>query len=96
MTRLTVLFIVCGFAVALLLFVVARSEQAEDFKANFGYTLGNVGSNRLCNFIKKKSNPKALRKGYGTTVSLHISEQQRDNRGLRRGTKWGDAWAYKE
>ena len=49
------LFIVCVFEIALLLFVVVSSVQAESFEANSGDTLDDGNNNRLYNFIKNKA-----------------------------------------
>ncbi len=80
---------------AIFLTLFSQTAWAEIFEPMSGYTLENVGNNRLSNFLNKRANPDALRQGYTTSVSVERLIQEVEIRGLRCGKKWGHAWAFR-
>lgn len=78
----------------ILLTFCSQLAWAEDFAPMSGYTLQNVGNNRLCNFLNKQANPDALRQGYTTSVTIEHLILEVESRGLKCGKKRGQAWAF--
>jgi hypothetical protein len=60
----------CTLFTAIFLTLFSQTARAENFEPMSGYTLENVGNNRLCNFLNKQANPDALRQGDTTSVSV--------------------------
>jgi hypothetical protein len=79
---------------AILLSLCSQLAWAEDFAPMSGYTLQNVGNNRLCNFLNKQANPDALRQGYTTSITVDRLMLEVESRGLKCGKKRGQAWAF--
>jgi hypothetical protein len=79
---------------AIFLTLFSQTAWAENFEPMSGYTLENVGNNRLCNFLNKQANPDALRQGYTTSVNVGRLIQEVEIRSLRCGKKWGHALAF--
>ena len=79
---------------AIFLTLFSQTAWAENFEPISGYTLENIGNNRLCNFLNKQANPDALRQGYTTSISAEPLIQEIEIRGLRCGKKWGHALAF--
>ena len=76
---------------AIFLTVFSQTGWTRNFESGSGYTLKNVGPNRLSNFLNKQTWLDALWQEYTTSLSASALKKEADARGLRCGTKWGQA-----